>query len=193
VLLTAANLGTLLLERQIGRRREAALRTALGASHARLAREAIVESSMLAVGGAIAGLAAARVALPALVSILPPEMPRLGEATIDPVLIATVLVVSAVTVLIVAVTPSLIAAPASVQPLLREVSHTDSRGTRRLLDLLVVSQLALALVLGLGAALMAQSLWALQHVNPGFDPEHVLTARLQPAGPRYLAPGRVLA
>jgi putative ABC transport system permease protein len=193
VLLTAANLGTLLLERQIGRRPYAAVRTALGASLTRLAREAIVENSMLAVGGAIAGLMAARIALPALVRILPREMPRLGEVTIDPVVILTVLVASVFAVLIFGVTPSFMATPASVQPLLREGAQTDSRGSRRLLDLLVVSQLALAVVLGLGAALMARSLWLLQHVDPGFDAERVLTVRLQPGDPRYRGPGRILA
>jgi predicted permease len=193
VLLTAANLGTLILERQIGRRRDVAVRTALGASQTRLAREAIVEHAMLAVGGGIAGLVAARIALPALLRILPREMPRLEEVTIDPVVIATVLGASIMTVLIFGVMPSLVATPALVQPLLREGAQTDSRGSRRLLDLLVVSQLALAVVLGLGAALMARSLWALQHVDPGFDAEGVLTVRLQPAGPRYSGPGRILA
>ena len=193
VLLTAANLGTLLLGRQIGRRRDAAVRTALGASRTRLAREAIVESAMVAVAGAIAGLVAARIALPVLVRILPPEMPRLDEVTIDPLVIATVVLASVAAVLIVGVTPSFVAAPASVQPLLREGAQTDSRRSRRLLDLLVVAQLALAVVLGLGAALMARSLWTLQHVHPGFDAERVLTVRLQPGGPRYQGPGRILA
>lgn len=193
VLLTAANLGTLLLGRQIGRRREAAVRAALGASRARLAREAFVENTVVAVAGAIAGLVAARVALPALVHILPPEMPRLDEVTIDPVVIATIVVTSVIAVLIFGVIPSFVATPVSVQPLLHEGARTDSRGSRRLLDLLVVSQLALAVVLGLGAALMARSLRALQHVRPGFEAERVLTARLQPAGPRYLGPGRMLA
>jgi predicted permease len=193
VLLTAANLGTLLLERQIGLRRDAAVRTALGASHARLAREAIVENALLGAAGAVAGLVAGKIALPALVQILPPEIPRLSEVTIDPMVIATVLAASVVTVLLFGLTPSLIAARASMQPLLREGAQTDSRRSRRLLDLLVVSQLSLAVVLGLGAALMARSLWALQHVDPGFDAEHVLTARLQPAGQRYRAPGRILA
>ena len=193
VLLTAANLGTLLLGRQIGRRRDAAVRMALGAAPARLAREAIVESVMVAIAGAIAGLVAARIALPALVRTLPREMPRLDDVTIDPVVIATVILASVAAVLIFGVTPSFVATPASVQPLLREGAQTDSRGSRRLLDLLVVSQLALAVVLGLGAALMARSLWALQHVQPGFDAARVLTARLQPGGPRYRGPGRSLA
>jgi predicted permease len=136
---------------------------------------------------------AARIALPALVQILPREMPRLEDVTIDPVVIATVVVASVVAVLIFGVTPCFVATPTSVQPLLRDAAQTDSRGSRRLLDLLVVSQLALAVVLGLGAALMARSLWALQHVQPGFDAERVLTVRLQPGGPRYRAPGRILA
>jgi putative ABC transport system permease protein len=193
VLLTAANLGTLLLERQIGRRRDAAVRTALGASRARLAREAAVESSMIAVAGAIAGLMAARLALPALVHILPREMPRLDDVAINPIVIVAVLAVSVVTVLIFGVTPSFVATSGSVQPFVREGAHTDSRGSRRFLDLLVVAQLALAIVLGLGAALMARSLWVLQHVNPGFDAERVLTVRLQPGDARYRGPGRALA
>ena len=192
VLLTAANVGTLLLGRQVARRRESAVRAALGASRLRLAREMVIENAVLALGGAVLGLLAARLALSTLVAILPRDLPRLGEVAIDPIVVGTVLLVTIGAVLLVGVMPSLLTTPASGPALLRQGAQTESRGNRTALDLLVVAQVALALVLGLAAALMLRSLWGLQHVNPGFSPESVLTLRLQPAGERYAGPGRML-
>lgn len=193
ILLTAANLGTLLLGRQVGRRRDLAVRGALGASGLRLARETVVENVLLATLGAVAGLLVARLLLDALVGILPREMPRLAEVTIDPVVIGTVLLLTIVSVLLVGVAPMLLTTSGVNQGLLRQGAHTEGRGGRTALDLLVVAQVALALVLGVAAALMLRSLWSLQHVHPGFAAEGVLTLRLQPAGERYTGPGRMLA
>jgi putative ABC transport system permease protein len=193
VLLTAANLGTLLLGRQVGRRRDLAVRAALGASRLRLARETIVENVLLAIGGAVAGLVIARLLLAALVAILPREMPRLADVAIDPVVILAVLLLTIASVLLVSVLPMLLTSPAGSHGLLRQGGQSQGRGSRRALDVLVVAQVALALVLGVAAALMVRSLWSLQHVNPGFAAESVLTLRLQPAGARYTGPGRMLA
>jgi predicted permease len=192
ILLTAANLGTLLLGRQVARRREAAVRTALGASTLRLVRQTVAENIVLATLGGLAGVAAAGVALPSLVRLLPPEMPRLAEVRIDVVVLLTVLVAAIAAVLIFCVTPSLLAAPAAVQPLLGQGAQTDTRGGRRALDLLVTAQVAMAIVLGIAAALMVRSMWALQRVDPGFSADRVLTLKLQPAGERFRGPGRML-
>jgi predicted permease len=193
ILLTAANVGTLLLGRQVARRRDAAVRAALGASPFRLARETVVENVLLAVLGGTIGLVAARLTLSALVGILPREMPRLSEVTIDPVVIGTVLLVTVAAVLLVGMTPTLMTTASNSQALLRQGAQTEGRASRRALDVLVVAQIALALVLGVAAALMLRSLWQLQHVNPGFSPDPVLTLRLQPAGERYSGPGKMLA
>ena len=193
VLLTAANLGTLLLGRQVARRRDTAVRAALGASNLRLAREALVENASIAVLGAAGGVVAARLAIAPLVRLLPAEIPRLSETAIDATVVGVVVLVTLATVLMFGVAPSVFAAPRTVQPLLRQGAQTDSREGRRALDMLVVAQLALALVLGVAAALTMRSLWSLANLNPGFSPEHVLTMRLQPAGARYRGGGRMLS
>lgn len=199
VLLTAANLGTLLLGRHVARRREMAVRGALGASAWRLVRQATTESLVLALLGAAAGLLVARATLPALVRLLPPEMPRLAAIDIDPLVLAAVCAASTVSVLLFGVAPSLVASGFSrrtaeaLQPLLRLGTQTEGRASRRTLHALVLIQVALAIVLGIGAVLMMRSLVALQRVDAGFEPAHVLTLKLQPSGERYRGLGRSLA
>lgn len=188
VVLTAANVGTLLLSRQVARRRESAVRAALGASMWRLATDAAVESLVLAVAGTLAGLAIAWLTLPVLVSLLPPEMPRLAAIRVNGAVLGTVLATSALAVLTFGVLPAVFAVRPELQPLLRIGAQSQPRAARRSLDALVVTQVSLAVVLGVAAALMGQSLLALQRVDPGFDPAHVLTLKLQPS--RRRAPDR---
>jgi predicted permease len=196
VLLTAANLGTLLLGRYVTRRREMAVRGALGASAWRLLRQSATESLVLAMTGAAAGIVVAAVSLPALVRLLPPEMPRLAAIDIDAVVLAVVLAVSAASVLILGVAPSVAGfrrLPAEAGTHLRAGAQTESASGRRTLHALVVGQVALAIVLGIGAALMVRSLLALQSVDPGFDATPVLTLNLQPSGAEYRGLPRALA
>ena len=188
VLLTAANLGTLLLGRSVARRREMAVRGALGASAWRLLRQSATESLVLAMTGAAAGLFIARMMLPALVRLLPPEMPRLAAIEIDGVVLAVVVAASAASVLIFGVAPSIAGfrrLPAEAGTHLRAGAQTESASGRRVLHALVVGQVALAIVLGIGAALMVRSLLALQSVDPGFEGSQVLTLKLQPSGAQY--------
>jgi putative ABC transport system permease protein len=202
VLLTAANLGTLLLGRHVTRRRETAVRSALGASSWRLIRQAATESLVLAVVGAAGGAAAARLALPALVRLLPPEMPRLAAIDLDPIVLAVVVSTSAASVLVFGIVPAAvgsgIVAPGATRfwqqanDTLRQGGQTESLAGRRTLDTLVVGQVALAVVLGIGAALMTRSLFALQTVDPGFQPQQVLTLKVQPGGERYRGLARAL-
>ena len=192
VLLTAANLGTLLLGRHVARRREMAVRGALGASAWRLVRQTAVESALLAGAGAAAGVAAAWLALPALVRLLPPEMPRVAAIGIDPLVLAAVTAASVTSVLAFGALPSILAARPSLQPLLRLGAQSDTRAGRRTLDVLVVGQVSLAIVLGIGAALLGRSVVALQRVDPGFEPDRVLTMKLQPSGGRYRGVARTL-
>jgi putative ABC transport system permease protein len=194
VLLTAANLGTLLLGRHVARRAEMAVRGALGASRARLVRQSATESAVLALAGACAGIAGARLSLPALVGMLPPEMPRMAAIGIDPVVLGAVLATTIVAVLAFAVTPALLASGlVRAEALAGALTRiTTPAAAARTLHLLVVGQVALAVVLGVAAALMVRSLIALQHVDPGFDPRPVLTLKLQPSGERYRGIGRTL-
>jgi predicted permease len=108
-------------------------------------------------------------------------MPRVAAVGIDPLVLALVFFSSITAVLAFGTLPSLMAVRPDLQPLLRLGAQTETRAGRRTLDVLVIGQVALAIVLGIGAALMVRSLVALQRVDPGFAPEHVLTLKLQPA------------
>ena len=179
LLLAAVNLGTLVLGRSIERAREMAVRTALGASRSRLVRQLIVEQAVLAAMGALVGLLLARLVLPILVSRIPPEMPRQGEISLDVVVFAAVFGASIVICVLLALVPVIIAARPELQPLLRQQQSTETPARRRALGTLVAAQVALAVVLGIGAGLMLRSLWNLQSVDPGFDARNVLVFRLQ--------------
>jgi putative ABC transport system permease protein len=184
VLLTAANLGTLLLGRHVARRREMAVRGALGASAWRLFRQTAVESLVLSAAGALTGVLAAWATLPALVRLLPPEMPRIDGIRLDPVVMTMVLVTSTCAVLACGALPSVAGSTIDLQPLLRLGTQSETRRGQRSLHALVTGQVAVAVVLGVAAALMLRSLIALQRVDPGFQPAHVLTLKLQPSGQR---------
>ena len=179
LLLAAVNLGTLVLGRTIERAREMAVRTALGASRLRLVRQLIVEQAVLATAGALVGLLLARVALPLLVARIPPEMPRQADIALDTTVFVTVLVVSILMAVLLALVPVTIAARPELQPLLRQQQSTETPARRRTLGALVAAQVAIAIVLGIGAGLMLRSLWNLQQVDPGFDARPVLAFRLQ--------------
>src|SRR5687767_2818915 len=179
LMLAAVNLGTLVLGRSIERVNEMALRTALGASRGRLIRLIVVEQAVLAMVGALAGIGVAYVALPALVARIPPEVPRTAEIALDWNVLATVLAASIAVAVAVSLIPALITARPSLQPLLRQVRMTETPSRRRTLGALVAVQIALAVVLGIGSMLMLRSMWNLQQVDPGFEPDHVLTFRMQ--------------
>ena len=179
LLLAAVNLGTLVLGRSIERTREMAVRTALGASRTRLVRQLIAEQALLAVAGALAGLALARLALPMLVGLIPPEMPRQSDIALDGVVFATVFCATVVLSVLLALVPVVIAARPELQPLLRQNQSSETRSRRRALGTLVAAQIAMAVVLGTGAGLMLRTLWNLQNVDPGFRAHNVLTFRLQ--------------
>jgi predicted permease len=179
LMLAAVNLGTLVLGRSIERSGEMAVRTALGASGGRLIKQLIAEQAVIAVIGAIAGALIAQATLPALVSRIPADVPRVGEITLDWTVLASVLSASIAISILVALIPAALAARANLQPLLRQTRTTETPARRRALGALVAVQIAFAVVLGIGSILMLRSLWNLQRVDPGFDASHVLTFRLQ--------------
>ena len=179
LLLAAVNLGTLVLGRSLDRVGEMAVRTALGASRTQLIRQVIVEQAVLAALGSAAGVAVAWVALPALVSRIPAEVPRAGQIALDWSVLASVLAASIGVAVAVAFIPAIVTARPNVQALLRQSRTTETPSRRRVLGALVSVQIALAVVLGIGAMLMLRSVWNLQRVDPGFTPANVLTFRLQ--------------
>ena len=188
LLLAAVNLGTLVLGRSIERAREMALRTALGASRRRLLRQLVAEQAVLAAAGALAGLVLARVTLPLLISRIPPEMPRQGEIALDGIVFVTVFAATVLVSVVMALLPVAASARPELQPLLRQQQSTETPARRRALGSLVAAQIALAVVLGIGAGLMLRTLWNLQHVDPGFTAENVLTFRLQTTSKRMNLP-----
>jgi putative ABC transport system permease protein len=184
LLIAAANVMNLQLARAIRREEEFAIRSALGAGRGRLTVQSIAEGIVLAIIGGAVGLVVARSTLGMLVNRLPPTMPRLGAIALD----GTALAVGAVITLLLGVVVGLV-------PALREDGGTPSAlraGGRRLTGGrhvaragLVVSEMALALMLLVGAGLLAQSLVRLLSVDPGFAPGHLLTLQTQAAGPKY--------
>ena len=192
LLIAGANVGTLLVASGASRAREFAVRAAIGASRGSLIRLQLIEGLMLAAAGAVAGLALAVWGLPMLVRLLPKDTPRTGEIHVDSAVMLTVVGAALLVTLLFAIVPSLTAGRTSGAPL-REGASTESRFTRRARGLMVSVEIALALVLTIGAGLMVRTLWHLNQVDPGIDVDRILTLRLQPSGAGYKASGAVAA
>jgi len=185
VLIAAANVGNLLLVRTSERRREIAVRVALGASRWRVIRGITAESVLLALGGCVAGLALAVAGVAALRRLLPADTPRLAEVAVDGRVLLLCALVGAVTGLV-GLLPAIVATRDDPQHALRTGRGSDPAGRRgqRLRGAFVAAEIALALVLVVGAGLMLRTLQRLSEVNPGFNPDNAFAFRLQPTGGR---------
>ena len=181
LMLAAVNLGTLVLGRSIERVGEMALRTALGASRGRLIRQIVIEQAVLATARrdrrhrrGVAGDAGRSS------RAFRRKCRGVGEIALDwTVLITRAGRLGRASPMVVALLPAVITARPNLQPLLRQSRTTDTPARRRALGALVAVQIALAVVLGIGSMLMLRSMWNLQRVDPGFNPNNVLTFRLQ--------------
>jgi predicted permease len=193
LLIAGANLGTLLVASGASRAKEFAVHAAIGASHGALVRMQLAEGIILAAAGAAAGLALALWALPALIALLPRDTPRTGDISVDATVALAVLGAALLVGFLSAIFPSLTNGRRASTTALREGASTESRATRRTRGLMVAIEIALALVLAIGAGLMLRTLWQLQRVEPGIDVDRMLTLRLQPTSSRYRAPGAVIA
>ncbi|HEX6974599.1 MAG TPA: ABC transporter permease [Vicinamibacterales bacterium] len=185
LLIAGANLGTLSVARASARARALAVHAAIGASRGALTRLMLFEVLLLAaVGGAI-GIALAAAIVPLLGALLPVTTPRALDLQVDVSVAAAVLGASLVVALVFGLAPAIAASRTAGGLVLREGAATGSRGARRTRGLMVAVQIALALVLAIGAGLMLQSLWRLHRVDAGIDIDRVLTLRLQPTSTRY--------
>ncbi len=186
LLIACANVANLLLVRGFARSQEFAIRTALGATWTRIARSILLESLALALVGGICGVAIAHAGLRLLLRMAPTNLPRVPEISIDPVVLSVAFAVSLISGVLFALTPIVRYARSQGMGLLglhaRGSSLTPSHGRSQ--QVLVAAQIALALVLVLGAAVMMRSFSALRSVSPGFvEPGHVQTFTISiPAG-----------
>ena len=183
-----ANVGNLMLIRATSRRRELALRAALGADRMRITRQLLVEGVTLAAAGAGAGLVLALWATAWLGRVAEPYVPRIGESGIDVRVLAFLAVMSILSAILFAVVPMLTSGRQDLRDALQD-NNARAAGSapaaRRLRGALAVGGLAVACLLVIGAGLVLKSFWRLMQVSPGFATERVLTARIELPQARY--------
>jgi putative ABC transport system permease protein len=186
LLIACANVGNLILARSMTRRKEIAIRTALGAGRRRVFQHLIVESIVLSIAGGALGLALAHLAVSAGTTALETQIPRAGEASIDTMVLLFTFAASILTGLLAGVLPALRAGRPDLNETLKEGGRTDASGagslTRRAL---IVAEVALSLILLMGAGVMLRSLHALRGVDAGFNPGQVLKLDVSVPDARY--------
>ncbi|HEV2828799.1 MAG TPA: ABC transporter permease [Pyrinomonadaceae bacterium] len=187
LLIACANVANLLLASAATRQREMAIRTALGASRLRVMQQLLTESLLLALAGGAIGLLLALWGVAAMTRLLPRDFPRLGEIALDWRVLGFTLLASVLTGILFGFAPALQISKTDVQESLKESGRGASGSLRhhRLRSLLIVGEVALSVVLLVGAGLLFRSFLQLQSVNTGFSPQQVLTLQLSPAGSKY--------
>ena len=191
LLIACANVANLLLIRATGRKREFAIRAALGASQSRIVRQLLTESVLLSLGGGVLGLMLGYLGLRGLLAMSPGDIPRIGEhgaaVNIDWRVLAFTLGVSLFTGILFGLFPAIGASRPNLNSTLKENSNRSGTGFQqsKARSLLVISEVSLAVVLLIGAALLIRSFLALHQVNPGIDPHNVLTLEMSLTGDRY--------
>jgi putative ABC transport system permease protein len=192
LLIACANVANLLLVRATGRKREIAIRAAIGAGRGRIIRQLLTESVLLSLAGGALGLAVGMLGIRALLAVNTAGLPRVGEdgsiVSLDWRVLAFTLLVSLGTGILFGLIPALHASRADLSGTLKESGGRAGTGFRqnKTRSILVVAEVALALVLLVGSALLVRTAVALRTVDPGFDPTNVLTMRMSMSGEQYL-------
>ena len=191
LVISCANVANLLLVRATVRKREFAIRSALGAGRARIVRQLLTESVLLSLAGGILGVALGFVGVRALLAVSPAGLPRIGEdgsaISMDWRVLGFTLGVSLLTGILFGLFPALNASRSDLNSTLKESGSRSGTGFRegKLRSLLVISEVSLALVLLIGSALLIRTFIALHEVGPGFDAHNVLTMKMSLNGERY--------
>ena len=187
LLIGCANVANLLLASGAARQKDMAIRTALGASRWRVMRQLFTENTILALTGGAVGLLIAYGGLAAIIKLLPGDFPRLDEIHIDLRVLGFTFVASVLTGILFGLAPAFQIWRFEVQEAMTETGRgaSGSRRQSRFRQGLIVVEVALSVVLLVGAGLLFRSFMRLQSVTTGFNSEHVLTARLTPSGPQY--------
>jgi len=188
LLIACANVANLLLSRAASRRKEMAIRAALGASRMRLIRLSLAESLMLALAGGVVGLLVAVWGVDGLIAISPADTPRLDEIRIDSRVLIFTLAVTLLTGLVFGLIPALQSSRVEMADSLKEGGRALGSIRNRARSFLVVGEVALSLLLLVGAGLMINSFVRLSSLNPGFNPDNVLTMMLNLPGSKYREP-----
>ncbi len=189
LLIACTNVANLLLARAAGRRREIAIRSALGAGRGRLMRQFLTESVLLGLLGGVVGLALAKIGLQALVTLAASFLPRADEVTLDGRVLGFTLLLSLVTGIGFGLAPALQVSRSSVQDVLKESGSSGNSARRNWLrSILVVVEVAAALVLLVGSGLLIKSFFRLQQVDTGLRPENVMTMGISLPDAKYPTP-----
>ena len=191
LLIACANVANLLLARATGRRREIAIRAAVGGSRGRIVRQLLTESILLSLAGGVLGLLFGWVGIRALLSVNTAGLPRVGEdgslVSMDWRVVAFTLGLSLLTGIVFGLIPALQSSKADLTTTLKESSGRSGSGFRqnKVRSILVIVEVALALVLLIGSALLIRTALALSRVDPGFDVRNVVTMRTSMTGPQF--------
>lgn len=193
LLIACANVANLFLVRAEARAKEVAVRSALGATPRDVMRLYLGEGLALSLAGAVVGVALAHVALRVLLKLAPGGLPRASEIAIDGTSLGVALLIAVLTGLFFSAVPFIRAGKAELTPTLRDGSRgsTSGRERQRVRNAFVVAQVALALILLTGSGLLARSFQQMRAVDPGFDPNGVLTLRLTLPDAKYGTPGEI--
>ncbi|WP_321478159.1 ABC transporter permease [uncultured Paludibaculum sp.] len=187
LLVGCANISNLMLIRGLGRQREVAVRQSMGATRGRVVRQFLAESLILGMAGGVVGLLAAQFGLEALVRLAPSDLPRKAEIGVDPAVLLFTMGLSLLVTIAFGLAPALASSHTDLMLSLRAGS-SGSMGTRnrsRLGNWFAVAQVALAMVLLVGAGLLMRTFFTLRGANPGFRSDHLLTASITLPTARY--------